>query len=163
MIDPRHQARRCAVQALYTFDATGGPASAEALRVLLLPDDAATAPTDEEESAQREAMQMALAAWSMREQADRAVAELAPQWPTYRQPVVDRCILRLAYWELATGRTPPKVVINESVELAREFSTDKSPLFVNGVLDKLMRALRPDEAADAGPGGAIDVPPVSEP
>ena len=68
--------------------------------------------------------------------------ELAPDWPTYRQPVIDRCILRLAYFEMVTNRAPPKVVINEAVELAKEFSTDKSATFVNGVLDKIYRSLR---------------------
>ena len=53
--------------------------------------------------------------------------------------MVDRNILRLAYFEMASGQTPPKVAINEAVELAREFSTQKSPAFVNGVLDKIMR------------------------
>ncbi len=69
------------------------------------------------------------------------MAALAPEWPTYRQPVVDRNILRLAYFEIESGQTPPKVAINEAVELAREFSTQKSPAFVNGVLDKIMRNL----------------------
>ncbi len=75
----------------------------------------------------------------MHDEADHTVAELAPDWPTYRQPVVDRNILRLAYYEMIPGTTPPKVAINEAIELAKEFSTEKSPLFVNGVLDKIYR------------------------
>ncbi|MDX1389866.1 MAG: transcription antitermination factor NusB, partial [Acidobacteriota bacterium] len=71
---------------------------------------------------------------------------------TQRQPVVDRSLLRLAYYEMTSGVAPPKVAINEAVELAKEYSTEKSPMFVNGVLDKLYRQLRetqalPEEAA----------------
>ena len=82
----------------------------------------------------------------MRSEADAEVTTLAPDWPTNRQPVVDRSILRLAYYEIVSGRTPPKVVINEAVELAREFSTDRSPMFINGVLDKIYKSRRDDEA-----------------
>ena len=43
---------------------------------------------------------------------------------------------------MALGRTPPKVAINEAVELAKEFSTEHSPMFINGILDKMYRFLR---------------------
>ncbi len=80
----------------------------------------------------------ACAAYEHRKRADEAVAELAPDWPTHRQPAIDRAILRLAYHEMQTG-VPPKVAVNEAVELAKAFSTDRSPAFVNGVLDRLMK------------------------
>jgi N utilization substance protein B len=54
-------------------------------------------------------------------------------------PAVDRAILRLGIWELANTPTPPAVVIDEAIELAREFSTSDSPKFVNGVLDKVLK------------------------
>jgi N utilization substance protein B len=142
-VDLRHEVRRRALQALYQLDAGGTGAPDEVHRALLLacePDDAAE--TAASEQIRAEAIELARGAWTRREEADSAVADLAPQWPTYRQPVVDRCILRMAWFEMISHRTPPKVVINESVELAREFSTDKSPLFINGVLDRLMRRLR---------------------
>jgi N utilization substance protein B len=103
-----------------------------------------------------EGFDLAERAWALRAEADAAVAAIAPDWPTYRQPVVDRSILRLAYYEMSAGRTPPKVAINEAVELAKEFSTEKSPLFINGVLDKIYRSRFRDEATagDAASGGA---------
>jgi N utilization substance protein B len=52
---------------------------------------------------------------------------------------VDRSILRLAVWELTSGQTPPKVVIDEAIELAKSFSTEQSPAFVNGVLDAVLK------------------------
>ncbi len=74
-----------------------------------------------------------------RETIDALIERIAPQWPPRRQPAVDRCILRLAVWELTTQATPPKVVIDEAIELAKEFSTEQSPAFVNGVLDAALR------------------------
>ena len=55
---------------------------------------------------------------------------------------VDRNVLRLAAYELAHTETPTAVVIDEAVELARRFGGDRSPGFVNGVLDALSRAVR---------------------
>ena len=70
---------------------------------------------------------------------DAWVERLAPQWPPRRQPGVDRSILRLAVWELTSTDTPPKVVIDEAIELAKTFSTENSPAFVNGVLDAVLK------------------------
>jgi N utilization substance protein B len=145
--------RRCALQALYQFD------SGAADR----PDDvrASLEESPGDERAHADGFALACAAWEMREEADRSVAAITPDWPTHRQPVVDRNLLRLAYYEMASGRTPPKVVINEAVELAKEFSTERSPMFINGVLDKLYRARRADAPAagdDAPVGPAADAP-----
>jgi N utilization substance protein B len=130
MINQR-DVRRCALQVLYQLDA-GNAEPAEMLRQSLEggPGDARTHDA---------AMVLARRAWDVRQQADAAVAAITPEWPTHRQPVVDRSILRLAYFEITGGQTPPKVAINEAVELAKEFSTAKSPTFINGVLDKIYR------------------------
>jgi len=128
--------RRCAVQAMYQFDSSG----ADALDVVK--GSLSESPGDAEDHDRGFAL--AVEAWAQREQADRVVAELTPDWPTHRQPILDRTILRLAHFEMTSGRTPPKVAINEAIELAREFSTEKSPLFVNGVLDKIYRTMKPD-------------------
>lgn len=88
---------------------------------------------------QQAALEMARAAWAQREASDQWVERLAPQWPPRRQPPVDRNILRLAVWELTGGQTPPKVVLDEAIELAKQYSTEQSPAFVNGVLDAVLR------------------------
>ena len=80
---------------------------------------------------------LARAAYEHREGADEAVGRLAPSWPVHRQPPVDRAILRLACYELAAGLAPASVVINEAVELAKRYSTERSPAFVNAVLDRI--------------------------
>jgi N utilization substance protein B len=69
---------------------------------------------------------------------DQVMAELAPEWPVDQIAVIDRNILRIAIYELLfDSDTPPKVAINEAVELAKLFGSDSSPRFVNGVLGSL--------------------------
>ncbi len=148
MSSPR-DARRCALQALYQFDS--GVEPSEDVRASL---DASPGAQE----AHDRGYELAVQAWAGRAAADAAVAALTPEWPTHRQPVVDRCILRLAYYEMTSGLTPPKVAINEAVELAREFSTEKSPLFVNGVLDKIYKERWPQ----AGQDDVVEAQPHSE-
>ncbi len=88
---------------------------------------------------QQAALDMAGGTWDQREAIDKWVERLAPQWPPRRQPAVDRNLLRLAVWELTNSDTPPKVVIDEAIELAKQFSTEQSPSFINGVLDAILK------------------------
>jgi N utilization substance protein B len=88
------------------------------------------------------ALEMATAAWEHRPTADRWVQRVAPQWPPHRQPAVDRNVLRMAVWELVNTSTPPKVVIDEAIELAKHFSTEQSASFVNGVMDAILKEHR---------------------
>ena len=99
-----------------------------------------------EDEAKSQGLRMASAAWDEREASDQWVERLAPQWPPRRQPGVDRAILRLAVWELRGGETPPKVVIDEAIELAKSFSTEQSPAFVNGVLDSVLKEMNHEAA-----------------
>jgi N utilization substance protein B len=70
---------------------------------------------------------------------DGVIRKLAPAWPVQQIPMVDRNILRIAIYEIRhTQGTPPKVVINEAVELAKTFGSKSSSRFVNGVLGSLM-------------------------
>ena len=119
-----------------------------------------------EEDIRRTALELATAAWKQREITDLWVERIAPQWPPRRQPGVDRALIRLAVWEMTSGGTPPKVAIDEAIELAKQFSTEQSPAFVNGVLDAVLkeqRALTSAAGATGGPGtkpeGAGDVSP----
>ena len=67
------------------------------------------------------------------------LARIAPQWPPKRMPAVDRAILRLGAWEILNTPVPPKVAIDEAIEISRAFSTSDSPRFVNGVLDAVLK------------------------
>jgi N utilization substance protein B len=73
-------------------------------------------------------------------QLDQTLAEHATHWRVERMSTVDRNVLRLAVYELQHSETPVEVVIDEAVELARCFGTERSPAFVNGVLDGILRA-----------------------
>lgn len=106
------------------------------------------------------ALELAKAAFAGRQAADAALTELAPAWPAHRQAAVDRALLRLAHHEILAGKTPPKVVINEVIELAKEFSTERSPAFINGLLDKVWKQAEATKAAKSG-GGAAGVGPAS--
>ena len=81
---------------------------------------------------------------------DELIATYAVGWTLDRMPVVDRNILRLGAYELIwVDETPDAVVLDEAVQLAKEFSTDESPSFVNGLLGRLKDlkpTLRRDEA-----------------
>jgi len=71
---------------------------------------------------------------------DKTIADFAPSWPLDQMPIVDRNILRLAIYEIMIGgKTPPKVVINEAVELGKFFGSESSPKFINGVLGSVMQ------------------------
>ncbi|MBI1952952.1 MAG: transcription antitermination factor NusB [Candidatus Omnitrophica bacterium] len=75
---------------------------------------------------------------------DSLLSKYATNWSLNRMAVVDRNILRLAAFELLFGNeTPPKVAINEAVELAKRFGSPDSSKFVNGVLDSLHKAQKP--------------------
>ena len=63
-------------------------------------------------------------------------------WNLSRMPVVDRCILRLACFEIMHTSLAPTIVINEAIELAKTYSTEHSGSFVNGLLDKIAHAKR---------------------
>ncbi len=67
------------------------------------------------------------------------IDEQSENWNLSRMPVIDRCILRLATLELKAKETPPKVVINEAIELAKKYSTENSGSFVNGILDRIAK------------------------
>jgi transcription antitermination protein NusB len=72
---------------------------------------------------------------------DELIRKHTENWRFERLAAIDRAILRLAMHELRAGDTPPKVVLNEAVELAKKFSSDESGPFVNGVLDAFRKSL----------------------
>jgi N utilization substance protein B len=142
MASPR-EIRVAALQALYQLDVRG---ESDAHDIDLSIDDETL--TDNE---RKKAMDLALAAFRDRAAADRAIKVHAPTWPAHRQPAIDRAILRLAHFEMTSGRVNPKIAVNEAVDLCKRFSTEKSPSFVNAVLDKILKrvlASRSTETVD---------------
>jgi N utilization substance protein B len=91
------------------------------------------------EAAQEFTRSLVKGVWTYRDYLDSVVAELAPEWPIDQIAAVDRNVLRIAVYELLfEPETPPKVAINEAVELAKMFGGEGSPRFVNGVLGSLV-------------------------
>ena len=73
-------------------------------------------------------------------QVDELLKKFSTNWPQDRMAVIDRNILRLGISELIfDSTTPPKVVINEAIEIAKKFGTDESPDFINGILDQIFK------------------------
>jgi len=87
------------------------------------------------------------------EQLDAELTPLAPEWPISTIAAIDRNILRIGLFELTrrSDSVPPKVVINEAVELAKAFGADNSSKFVNGVLGTAFRNMGGEEGTHAEP------------
>jgi transcription antitermination factor NusB len=78
--------------------------------------------------------------FTLSEEIDIQLKKFSDHWTLERMSLVDRSILRLGICELVfETSTPPKVVINEAVEIAKKFSTKDSPDFINGILDKVYK------------------------
>ncbi len=81
-----------------------------------------------------------------REEIDSTISTYAPTWPIRQIAMVDRNLLRLAVFEIVKdAETPPKVAINEAVEMAKIYGADNSPRFVNGVLGSILEAINSTE------------------
>ena len=72
---------------------------------------------------------------------DKKISKSAPAWPLEKLNKIDLAILRLAVYELTQSEAPPKVIIDESVELAKEYGSDNSAGFVNGVLGDIYKTI----------------------
>jgi transcription antitermination factor NusB len=70
---------------------------------------------------------------------DSLITKAAPAWPIENLNKIDLAILRLAVYELENEDTPPKVVIDEAVELAKEYGGESSSSFINGVLGTIYK------------------------
>jgi transcription antitermination protein NusB len=95
---------------------------------------------------------------------DEQLQPIAPEWPIDQIARMDRVILRIGLYELQFEKgVPPKVVINEAVELAKAFGGENSSKFVNGVLGTVMRQREGDEPKKTKKGDKKAAPVSSEP
>ncbi len=74
-----------------------------------------------------------------KESIDEKLESTTVNWSLARMAVTDRNVMRIAAWEILFGETPPRVAINEAIELSKRYGDENSSRFVNGVLDKLMQ------------------------
>ena len=127
----RRKARIAALQVLYELDgAKHDPVRALENRQI----EASLSP-----AAEAYARKLIDGVLQSRTEIDRLISTYAPAWPISQMAMLDRNILRVAIFEILIGRdAPPRVAINEAVELGKVFGADSSPRFVNGVLGSLM-------------------------
>ena len=142
--DQRRQSRTAALQSLFAVDLRGHWTNSQ-LEWL-----------DEDEVLPESAVEFAeeLLGGVCRSQIglDGVITRYAPAWPVDQLSVIDRNILRMALFELIyTPGTPRKTVINEAVELAKNFGSESSARFVNGVLGSVMSGLESGDIATIEP------------
>lgn len=109
--DPRHKKRRQVVKQLFAESFTPQGKNTDLVKEIL----------------------------SQKEKVDTLIQNAAPTWPIDKLNKIDLAILRLAVYELEKKLTPPKVIIDEAVELAKEFGSENSASFVNGVLGTIYK------------------------
>jgi N utilization substance protein B len=133
-VDKRTKARELAVQGLYQLDVQG-PEALNQMGDFFVENDP-------DEFVRKLALDWTKGTWENLSQCDELIVSSTIKWGLSRLCLVDKSILRLSVYQLKfCPDIPHKVVINEAIELAKKFSTDKSPGFVNGVLDAVLKKL----------------------
>jgi N utilization substance protein B len=135
----RHRSRQRALQVLYQWDLTKQPVD-DAISSFY--NTLYTEEADEQPQPDAFMEELARGASSMAADIDIRISTNSENWKLERMPAVDRNILRLAIYEMSLQSTPPAVVIDEALELARQFSGEESVSFINGVLDAVHKELR---------------------
>jgi N utilization substance protein B len=128
----RHKSRERALQVLYQWDVTKQPVknAIDAFYDTLYSEE-----TPDRPGRDQFMEELATGASANSADLDRMIEQNSQNWRLERMPMVDRNILRLAVFEMTRSSTPPAVVIDEALELAREYSGEESVGFINGVLD----------------------------
>ena len=137
MASNRHLGRIVAMQTLYEFDFRGGEA-AEVELAPVLERNLNEFRSSIDDTAFVE--DLVAGVRSSQDQIDAVIAPAAPEWPVDQIAKIDKAVLRIGVYELVIKRdVPPKVAINEAVELAKTFGGENSSKFVNGVLGTIYR------------------------
>lgn len=132
----RHKSREFALQMLFQWDMTRqSPARIEG---------SFWKTARAADTTRKFAHELFVGAVSQADAADALIAELSANWRIERLAAIDKSILRLAIYEFRFGTAPPKVAIDEALELAKKFSSEDSPPFLNGILDAALKKLEPD-------------------
>ncbi len=113
-LDPRHKNRQKIVQELFAFSFTNQKQVSPNAKLIIKSVD----------------------------KLDKKIQKGAPSWPLEKINKIDLAILRLATYEIGEEKAPAKVVIDEAVELSKEYGTESTPSFVNGVLGAIVNDSR---------------------
>lgn len=141
----RHRSRKRALQVLFEWDMRGDSIDRAIAHYY---DTLYSEESENKPKPDRFMEELARGTVANSEAIDKQIQAKAENWRLERMAVVDRNILRLAIFELSQQVTPAPVVIDEAVELARQFSNDESLSFINGILDAVHRQVT--AAAQAG-------------
>ena len=132
----RHRSRKRALQVLFEWDMRGGPIDGAIAHYY---DTLYSEESDTQPRPDKFMEELARGTVANAEDIDKKIEAKAENWRLSRMPLVDRNILRLAIYELSQKTVPAPVVIDEALELARQFSSDESLSFINGILDAVHR------------------------
>ena len=138
----RHLTRRIVLQTLYEWDFSGKKRDCGAVLDKNFAEFGAD--LDEKEFAE-DLMRGVL---NNLEELNNIITSAAPQWPLEKTTIVDRNVLRVGLFELIYSNdeeVPPKVAINEAIELAKEFGGESSGKFVNGVLGTVYKEMKEED------------------
>ena len=146
----RTRGRELALQFLYQVDLLGGDILPEADEFFLGEE------TDKE--ARKFAQRLVHGTWENLDSINTVIQQVAQNWDLARMAVIDRNVLRVAAYELLyCDDIPPKVAINEAIELGKRYSTQNSGAFINGILDKIKsRHVQASADADTAESGVVD-------
>lgn len=147
----RSQARETALQMLYQQDLNPDMPTDTVLELIQerLPD----------EELSRFAWKLFAGVMECRPAIDAKIEAMAANWAVKRMAPTDRNVLRLGAFELLYTDTPPRVVVDEALELAKRYGSSQSSQFVNGVLDRLM----PNGRGSANAGKPLPIPQPDQP
>ena len=155
----RHLARTIAMQTLYEWDFNGRQTTDV---VGLLKENFQQFAPDFSDQGFSEALIRGVLA--NRTAIDDTITKYAPEWPLEQITIVDRNVLRLGVFELMySPDVPPKVAINEAIEVAKGFGGESSGRFVNGVLGAIFRDLQAQGKVPSQPVANAANPPSHEP
>ena len=133
--DRRTAARVLAMQSLYQLDVQGDELLEELPQGFLRE-------SGQDDYVRKMAFDWTKGTWQSLELCDQLISEAIIRWQMSRLSPVDKSILRLSVYQLkCCTDIPPKVVINEAIEMGKKFSSEKSSGFINGVLDAVLKKL----------------------
>ncbi len=171
----RRQGRVLALQILYEVDLTDHALAETLERTLADEDELSRVLAEDEEipldqtavastrALREHVVRLVSGSVAARAETDRLIEAAAPAYPIGRVPAIDRNVLRLAVYELLhEARVPPKVAINEAVELAKRFGGDSSGRFVNGVLGTIADQLPATSTSPSETGPVDDATPIAD-
>jgi N utilization substance protein B len=152
----RRDAREHVMKALYAHEQAGGDAEQATHTLIQIPlhDDPTT-----RDFAER----LFHTTLDTMEEADEIIEKHADNWEIHRIAVIDRCLLRMATTELLEfEEIPPKVSVDEAIDIAKKYSTPRSGTFVNGVIDAILLDLHDQERLNKTGRGLIGMDAIRE-